>query len=322
MDKKKIEELLREYLSGNPSVEGKKLYQQWYDSFQDDPAILESLEKEKVKTELFEMIKNKISTEEKGFKQPDEYIPAAGRNPNRRTWLRVAAAIVVLIAVSFLFNLFLQPKEIVHKTAFGERLNFTLPDGTEVDLNAHSTLKYFSDNPRKVQLQGEAFFRVKKKPESGAKFLVVTDELTVEVLGTVFNVNSRDELTQVVLEEGKVVLKMNNGIQKEMKPGNLVSFSSKMNKVVEEKQTVRVELHTSWKDGTLIFDNLPLRKAMQKIEETYGLKVVFQNEESGNKTINGGVPMENLDICIKTIEKSAGVIIEKIDNQLVIHTID
>ncbi len=322
MDKKKIEELLREYLSGNPNAEGKKLYQQWYDSFQDDPAILESLEKKKVKTELFEMIKNKISVEGEGFKKPDKFILATNRNPNRRTWLRVAAAIVVLIAVSVLFNLFLPPKEIVHRTAFGERLNFTLPDGTEVDLNAHSTLKYFSNDPRTVKLEGEAFFRVKKKPESGAKFLVITDDLTVEVLGTVFNVNSRDEVTQVVLEEGKVVLKLNNGIQKEMKPGNLVSFSSKMNKVVEEKQTVRVELHTSWKDGTLIFDNLPLRKAMQKIEETYGLKVVFQNEESGNKTINGGVPMENLDICIKTIEKSAGVIIEKVDNQLVIHAID
>ena len=71
-----------------------------------------------------------------------------------------------------------------------------LPDGSAVTLNANSKLQYYTHSARKVWLEGEAFFEVKKIPETAEPFQVVTNDLTITVLGTTFNVNSRNEQTK------------------------------------------------------------------------------------------------------------------------------
>lgn len=167
-------------------------------------------------------------------------------------------------------------------------------------------------------LSGEAFFQVDKKVTTNAKFWVLTNDLSVEVYGTSFNVNTKKKKTAVYLEEGNIWLKLKNGTDKKMIPGNFISYSAKKNKILEDRNIFNSTIKTSWKDGSLLFENLSLEKAMDKIEEAYGYSIVFKDEKSKNTLITGAVPITNIDICIKAIEKSTDVVIVRKDNSLII----
>ncbi|MEE9406986.1 MAG: FecR family protein [Polaribacter sp.] len=230
--------------------------------------------------------------------------------------LSFAASILLLISVGFYF--INSNSKITHKTNYGEILKIKLQDGSNVTINSNSSLSYYKNESRKVWLTGEAFFQVDKKVVTNAKFWVLTDDLSVEVYGTSFNVNSKKKKTDVFLEEGNIWLKLKNGGEKKMIPGNYISYSSKKGKILEDKNIFNPTIKTSWKDGSLLFENLTLESAMEKIEETYGYTILFKDNESKNILITGAVPNTNLDICLKAIEKSVNVKITKEDKALII----
>lgn len=230
--------------------------------------------------------------------------------------ISAAASIVLLISVGFYFVN--KNTKITHKTNYGEILNIKLQDGSDVTLNSNSSLSYYKNESRKVWLSGEAFFEVDKKIVTNAKFWVLTTDLSVEVYGTSFNVNTKKKKTDVFLEEGSIWLSLKNGVNKKMIPGNYVSYSSNKNEILEDINVFNPTIKTSWKDGSLLFENLTLERAMEKIEESYGYAIVFKDEESKGTLITGAVPITNIDICIKAIEKSVDVIIIKKDNSLII----
>ena len=227
-----------------------------------------------------------------------------------------AASILLLLSLGLYF--LESNSKITHKTNYGEILNIKLQDGSDVTLNSNSSLSYYKNESRKVWLSGEAFFQVDKKVVTQAKFWVITKDLSVEVYGTSFNVSTKKEKTDVFLEEGSIWLKLKNGADKKMIPGNYISYSAEENKILEDKNIFNPIIKTSWKDGSLLFENLSLEKAMEKIEESYGYSIVFKDDNSKNILITGAVPITNIDICIKAIEKSAGVLIVKKENNLTI----
>jgi ferric-dicitrate binding protein FerR (iron transport regulator) len=230
--------------------------------------------------------------------------------------ISIAASILLLISIGFYFTT--TASKVKHKTNYGEILNIKLQDGSNVTLNSNSSLSYYKNESRKVWLTGEAFFQVDKKVTTNAKFWVLTEDLSVEVYGTSFNVNNKNKKTDVFLEEGNIWLKLKNGGDKKMVPGNYISYSSEKRKVLEDKNIFNPTIKTSWKDGSLLFENLTLESAMKKIEETYGYSIVFKDNQSKKVLITGAVPNTNIDICIKAIEKSVNVNITKKENQLII----
>ncbi len=122
-----------------------------------------------------------------------------------------AFAAVGLILLYLGFSLYSPSKDVIHKTAYGEIINLKLPDGTIVTLNGNSEIKYNKDEPRQVSLKGEGYFKVKSIPSKKSKFWVNTSDLTVEVFGTQFNVNTRDQSTNVIFDEGSINLLLKNG---------------------------------------------------------------------------------------------------------------
>lgn len=228
----------------------------------------------------------------------------------------VAASFLLLISTGFYYAN--SNTKITHNTNYGEILNIKLQDGSDVTLNSNSSLSYYKNESRKVWLSGEAFFQVDKKVVTNAKFWVLTDDLSVEVYGTSFNVNTKKKKTDVFLEEGSIWLKLKNGADKKMIPGNYISYSAKKNEILEDKNIFNPIIKTSWKDGSLLFENLSLEKAMEKIEESYGFTIVFKDVKSKDILITGAVPITNIDICIKAIEKSVDVTIIKKENSLII----
>jgi transmembrane sensor len=238
--------------------------------------------------------------------------------PKVRFLRKFSAAASVLLIISLGFYFLISNAKITHKTNFGEILNIKLQDGSDVTLNSNSRLSYYKNESRKVWLSGEAFFQVDKKLVTKAKFWVITKDLSVEVYGTSFNVSTKKKKTAVFLEEGNIWLKLKNGEDKKMIPGNYVSYSAEENKILEDKNIFNPVAKTSWKDGSLLFESLSLEKAMEKIKESYGYSIVFKDDNSKNILITGAVPITNLDICIRAIEKSAGVVIIKKEKSLVI----
>ena len=182
-----------------------------------------------------------------------------------------------MIAGWFLFQQF-NPSEQIAQTGFDERKEIVLPDGSHVTLNGNSTLQYFSDwsagETRVVKLQGEAYFQVDKKKETNTKFQVLTEDLTVEVLGTFFNVNTRQEATKVFLEKGKVKVKLEDkkSTQLLLEPGQVVSYSAKRKSLLSPYKVAN-ELQISWKDGYLTFKDSSLKEILEQLAAISNLEL-------------------------------------------------
>ena len=159
---------------------------------------------------------------------------------NKSMWWGIAASLVAILGF-FLYSYstqnFINNKEIVYKTGYGERQEITLNDGSQITLNANSEFrwneKWKSRGTRKAFLKGEAFFEVEK--QNGVPFLVQTEDVVIEVVGTSFNVKCRKENTNVYLDEGQVNLKLLESSDDSpihykqeitIKPGDQVRYSS------------------------------------------------------------------------------------------------
>ena len=223
-------------------------------------------------------------------------------------WIAASIAALVLAFGAIYFS-FLHNPEVLLATEYGQQLETTLPDGSVVILNAHSTLRFKKQSSRNVHLEGEAFFEVEKKPKTKAPFRVFTNDLTVTVLGTSFNVNARNDQTKVFLEEGKINLKVADPQAEiiEMNPGDLITYSKKQNKIKENSNNVSALENASWKKGTLIFNDTPLTKALYEIEDIYGIQFVYQTDDLKQQTISGGVPIKDLEVTLQTLTEVYGI---------------
>ncbi len=225
-----------------------------------------------------------------------------------RVWLLAASVAALLLAAATLYFQIWHSPEVVLATDYGEQVKHSLPDGSIVTLNAKSTLRYRKRKPRRVQLDGEAFFVVQKKPETGEKFHVVTEDLQLIVLGTTFNINSRNEKTRVFLEEGKVALEARDQKRSrvEMSPGSAVTYSRRTGEFSQPEETSALE-NSSWRDGTKFFKETPVPKALFEIEDIYGIQFVLETESLKHGVITGGVPINNLKLTLETLSEVYGI---------------
>ncbi len=213
------------------------------------------------------------------------------------TWLSVAASIALLITAGFFYFNKNNTNKTILQTAYGETRSLILPDGSEVMLNANSVLEWTNDwqigKDREVRLAGEAYFIVNEQGNTAHRdrFIVHTPNLDVEVLGTRFNVNTYRPETQVVLQKGSVEIqtKVHNKVKKySLAPEQRAIFKRDLDNVVITQ--VNSNSLLGWKDRRFIFDNTPLSEVAIMLENTYGFKVIIENEELKNKLISGEIP--------------------------------
>ncbi len=222
----------------------------------------------------------------------------------QRNYLTLAATIslVFLLTIALVW-LSTKPGEEIYTTAYGETLTVPLMDGSLVTLNAHSSLRVPANwqeaQDREVWLEGEAYFQVKKisqndnlKSQMPHKFVVHTQGVAVEVLGTQFNVNTRREKVQVVLNSGKVRLRWQEQ-EVMMKPGELVEVSQHGNEL--SQRIVRPETYSSWKNNQLLCDATPLYELAQVVEDRFGYTLVFQDEGLQAIKVSGTIPLDSIE---------------------------
>lgn len=158
----------------------------------------------------------------------------------------------------------------------GGRTVIQLTDGTKINLNHGSRLKYprnFEGN-REVTLIGEGYFDVAHNPDK--PFIVKAGSIDVKVLGTEFNVIAypEDELISTTLVEGKVHLAKTKVGSKPvsigtMVPGQNISYNTKTGKVTSSR--VDVESHIAWKEGKIVFDNETVENIAKRLSRIYNV---------------------------------------------------
>ena len=213
-----------------------------------------------------------------------------------------------------------------YQTPFGKRQQLVLPDGSVVTLNAHSSLQvvHWTNAQREVLLHGEAFFRISKKKYAGQpiKFVVRANNVAVEVLGTQFDVSTRNRRVKVVLTEGHIRLKVmdrqhpdNQPLRTlDMLPGDLVEVGNEQNLTLSSQ--VETGEHSAWLSNELVFDETPLSEVARLIENNYGYTVRFADPALANRRLTARLPDPNLDILLKALAKAFALSITQTDKTI------
>lgn len=192
-------------------------------------------------------------------------------------------------------------------TPRGGQYQITLSDGSKVWLNAESSLAYpteFTGKQRKVSLTGEGYFEVVKNTES--PFIVESEGQSVEVLGTVFNVNSYIGGTKptTTLLFGSVKVKADSKSSVQLKPGqqSIVELSGIKVKEVDATEIV------AWKDGLISAASASLIEVIPQVERWYDvdfkLSDHLRNKERAYISIDRS---ENLSSVLRALEHTYGI---------------
>lgn len=181
-------------------------------------------------------------------------------------------------------------------------IEMKLADGSQVWLNAGSSITYpvaFVDKKRTVSISGEAYFEVAKNNKM--PFLVNVGNMTVEVLGTHFNINGYEEETSVktTLLEGKVKiiqadksLLLVPGQQAQVSNGSMVSGSADLDEVM------------AWKNGFFNFNNSDIKSIMLQLSQWYDVDVTYQGKISA-ETFSGIISRtDNISAVLKIMEEA------------------
>jgi transmembrane sensor len=253
--------------------------------------------------------------------QPEAKVVSLSQQVYRHS-LKIAASLLLLFSIGFLLvKVWHSEPTLEYAAGIGEIKSFYLPDSSKVTLNSNSTLQvglFKEGTARVVWLDGEAFFDVKKGKNQEA-FVVHTHQYDIEVLGTSFNVKSRELLAEVALVTGQVKLtNMKAEKDKEMllKPGDLVRVTPNNEIVAQEVKDI--ESYNNWTDGNLYFNRTSLSDAVRQINELYGLKIGFDDEEIAEMTYSGtlGLGPETPDVFLILLNESFGIEAKEQDGEV------
>ncbi|MBO6606275.1 FecR family protein [Psychroserpens sp.] len=219
----------------------------------------------------------------------------------------VLSKIAAVLVIGFGIFYFTTTLDTTSSTLVAQQEQIQLPDASEVQLNAMSTLSFNSskwDDNRSVTLSGEAFFKVAK----GKKFDVITDAGTVSVLGTQFNVKYRNDYFEVTCYEGKVAVITN------MKSTTLLAGDSFLildgKYIATEKEN---RLNPSWLNHVSTFKSMPFKEVLAEFERQYEVEIEDTNIDKSQK-FTGSFTHNDIEIALKSITLPLQLKYSKTDN--------
>lgn len=207
------------------------------------------------------------------------------------------------------------------KVPAGQRANLTLPDGTNVWLNARSEMRYpavFTGNKREITLDGEAYFEVTHNEDK--PFVVQTNKCNVEVLGTKFNVeaysDSEDFCTSLMEGSVRVSDKGNPSETVLLSPNHMVSLE---NGQLSTSLILDFDVFR-WKEGLICFRNMNFEQLMLRFEKCYGVRIVVENKHLVNYICSGKFRIsDGIDNALRILQKDAKYSFERNNDESVIY---
>lgn len=228
--------------------------------------------------------------------------------PLHKKWMfRAAALFILALGITFVMKFFVPQTE---KANFGEKTVFSLPDNSEVVLNSGSEINYKKwrwDNNRRLELKGEAYFKVAK----GRRFEVQTSLGKVSVLGTQFNVKSRKKRFDVVCYEGRVKVNYAN-TQILLTQGQGVSFENGK----QTKMKIR-SLKPEWTENQICFYKENIRTLLDEVERQYNISIELNSKDT-TSLFTGKLPAKNLNIALQIISTTYHLEAKKVSKNKII----
>jgi transmembrane sensor len=235
---------------------------------------------------------------------------------------KVAAAISLLIAGSLLvWNYSYEPVEKMNIASTEDSVKMiTLADGSQVWLNASSSIKYPENfkNNREITLSGEAFFEVAKM--NGQPFTVLTDALKITVLGTSFNVNEAEAgEVKVQVATGKVAVeprfknKASNQIL--LTPGEETILSKTAPEQVIKKKSIEDQNFRAWQNQILVFNNQSLIEIVSKLSKHYD-RVIDLDPSLSSCRFTTKFDHQSLEEALEILSLTGDLVITYSQNQI------
>jgi len=190
--------------------------------------------------------------------------------PGSLFYYSAAASVIVLISLSvFLFNRYTSTT--LH-AAYGEVSSWYLPDSSRLMLNADSKVTYRKTGwmeKRKVAVEGEVFFEVKK----GSDFYIETPEATIKVLGTSFNVYSRDGTFSVKCKTGRILVTSKVHRSSDTLRGREALDIPADNSSGIKKYQLGNQEAATWINGEFYYDDVPLSAVIRELERQFKVEI-------------------------------------------------
>ena len=241
----------------------------------------------------------------------------------RRRWLRFSAAAAVLILISaFTTRHLIHTEDPVQMFSVqapqGTNSRISLPDGSQVWLNAGSTLSYRSDfnrSSRDIGLSGEAYFEVTHNPRR--PFVVEFEGGEIQVLGTSFNVKAYrdDDIVAVTLDEGRVVLDDRRGGRLELSPSAQLLYARRAGagRLVRGAAALG---YSVWKDDVISFRDTPLAEVLETLSRWYDVR--FETDGQPDRPISYTFATDNtlLDNVLREMELISPVRFERTKTEI------
>lgn len=207
-------------------------------------------------------------------------------------------------------------------TPRGGEFKVTLEDGTEVWLNAASRLRYpdtFEGNERRVELEGEAFFKVAKDAEK--PFYVVSGGQEVRVYGTEFNINAYSDEPKVytTLINGSISLRPVTVQKSELMltPGHQAVFDKTASSATVHREDI--DMVMGWRNGVFVFENQDMSRIMRTLSRWYNFDYEFADKKLASVEFMGSVPRYgSFQEVVSIFDKVGGIRITQRNGKVVI----
>jgi transmembrane sensor len=239
---------------------------------------------------------------------------------------KIAAAVALIVTFGAALWILVNDKHSI-TTAYGEIRTIELPDHSKVTLNGNSSLSYKrSWDPhaiREVWIEGEALFEVSHVNRdttsiaAGDRFVVHSNGVNIEVLGTTFNVEHRRDQTQVTLLSGKVkVLAKNAAEHVVMLPGDYVEYHD--TELVQKTSLQKPHFSTAWVKSEFAFVDPYLKDIVKTLQDDHGYDVEVKDEKLLALRIEGEISVATLQELLSTVEVALGLHISQSEKHIVI----
>lgn len=222
-------------------------------------------------------------------------------------WLKIAAAVVVLIvSTALIYRHFQSPSPF-----FAETTTVTMPydlsDGTRVTLNKSSSIRFLAENEageREVQLTGDAFFDVAR--DEAAPFVIETQNVEIEVLGTSFYVDSRvsQSAIQVIVQSGQVAVRAGDQ-EVILNKDEQAVYDKTSNRLM--KQANEDENYLALKSGELVFDATPMETVVFALSRYFNTNIVIGEEALKACPLTSTFKNKSLPAVLTILESSFGI---------------
>ena len=246
----------------------------------------------------------------------------SGKRPIRRLYEQFARIAAILIIPIIIYTTYIQffkvdqnlaeatSQLITVSSQAGTITNLALPDGSNVYLNAGSSISYpshFDGDIRNVLLTGEAYFQVVKNKK--VPMVVSAGNVNLKVYGTSFNVNAfpSEASVKVTLVEGSVSLSSPSGKLKGMdeffiEPGQTVTYFDDSNKLTVQNEDTF--FYTAWKDGILVFRNNTFATVLKQLSRKFNVDIELKDQNLASIPMDATFRDENINEILRLLALS------------------